>query len=247
MQKCLIYSSCNRHVSCLILCDKILQVGSKKANEPFQTRSVRTYTQTYFGSPRMTSVALCSPPTRVKATRKSSGQLSIELRAERLAAEYLRAWGFRDPGIIAALAKKWVHRAIQATSVDGTQPSRQRFYREVMRQAINSMAAHVDDLANRVGASAHDAQSRRGLLATGLRSYIDEFPREMVTGAVPEEIIGELAASSQRVVPPTCHTAMPVQPLESPLKRCLENWREVPVAIWQRVRYALVDSGNVAE
>jgi hypothetical protein len=194
----------------------------------------------------MTAATLESPPVRLKATR-TSGQPSIELRAERLAAEYLRVWGFRDPGIIAALAKKWVQRAAQASPLDGTPPSRQRFYREVMRQATNAMTAHVDDLARRVGAGPQDAQSRRGLLATELRSYIDEFPREMVTGAVPEEIIGELAASSQRVVPPSSPTTMPVQSLESTLKRSLASCKELPVAIWQRLRFALPSSGDVAE
>src|SRR5262245_46877281 len=116
----------------------------------------------------MATATLSPPVPRSKAIPGASGQLTVELRAERLAAEYLRAWGFRDPGIIAALAKKWVRRATEALSTDGAKPSRQQFYREVMRQAMTSMTVHVDDLARRVGTSANDAQSRRGLLATGL-------------------------------------------------------------------------------
>ena len=63
------------------------------------------------------------PPAEVRdplhdaASREAT---DLELRAERLLAEYLRTWGLRDPQTLATLSRRWVRSAMAHAPASGS-------------------------------------------------------------------------------------------------------------------------------
>ena len=190
----------------------------------------------------METMKPCTRPLDSGRMQNVSRRRPLELRAERLLAEYLRVWGFRDPQIIAVLAKQWVRRASEATGTDAQEPSRCDLYRAALGHATRLMTHRVNQISRHRAKTEYDAHSRRGLLAIELRSLIDEFPRELVNGDIPETVLDRLTLTSQRVVPPMRRTTMPVQSLQPATNARWQRWRSAPALAWQHVRYVLLSA-----
>ena len=165
---------------------------------------------------------------------------TLESRAERLVAEYLRAWGLRDPQTIATLSRKWVRSARDAASSPQQDATASEIYRVVLRRATGEMRQWLDHLTSEVCSGSRDALSRRGLLAIELQATIDRFPAALLDkGSLPASLLQQLARTARPVVPAHCPTHMPTQSLNPlSLSRCLSTWRCASSRLWYHMRSA---------
>jgi hypothetical protein len=161
---------------------------------------------------------------------------SLELRAERLLAEYLRMWGLRDPQTLATLSRRWVRSAM----IDAAPASSSltELYRTVMRRAMDNMQQWLDRLTSEVCSSAHEVRGRRGLLAIELQSVVDHYPAALLDErSLPAPLVEQLASVARPVVPTGCPTHMPTQSLEAvSTSKYLSRWNQACSGFWQRLR-----------
>ncbi|HWB00961.1 MAG TPA: hypothetical protein VG713_20860 [Pirellulales bacterium] len=149
-----------------------------------------------------------------------------ESRVERLLAEYLRAWGLRDPSTIAQLCRTWVDRAsAQSPAEAGSNVSLTTLYRAAMREAINDFDAWSDHLARIVFHGATPEPGAAGLVALELSALIDKYPQALFEyEAVPAEMLEQLARARRPVAPPVAPTTMHRQLLEHPATSTRNGW-----------------------
>src|SRR5258708_38857237 len=74
--------------------------------------------------------------------------ISIQSRAQRLLAEYLRMWGLRDPQAIAEQTARWSSQCNDISSDAAAPSSLTDCYRRVMRGAMSDIENWVDQLAS---------------------------------------------------------------------------------------------------
>jgi hypothetical protein len=147
-------------------------------------------------------------------------QISLEARAERVLAEYLRQWGLRDPQTIATLCRRWVRQAVERTgSLSKQQPS--TIYQAAVQAAITEIDQWLDHLSMRVSTNRDDAQASRGLLAVEVQTLIDKYPQLLLQyDGLPAGLLQHLGRTSRSAVPaahPVPMRAQPLGQLASPL------------------------------
>jgi hypothetical protein len=175
---------------------------------------------------------------------------SAASRAERLMAEYLRVWGLRDPSTIAALARRWVDRAVLAQAHRPAEGSLGELYRLALRHAIEDIDRWLDQLTRELVARSPDISWRRGMVAMALQNVIDQHPTALLSqGPFPAVLIEQLAGCARSAVPAVCPTRMPTQSLEAiNPSRTVSRWRQTwadffgraqllfaPRAVWPRL------------
>ena len=171
---------------------------------------------------------------------------TLESRAERLVAEYLRVWGLLDPQTIATLSRKWVRSACDAATSPQQEATATEIYRVVLRRASMEMRQWLDHLTSEVCSDSDDALPRGGLLAIELQATIDQCPAALLyKESLPASLLKQLASAARPVVPATCPTHMPTQSL-SPisLSRCLSSWCRVASRICHQMRSTFSHQGG---
>jgi hypothetical protein len=161
---------------------------------------------------------------------------NLELRAERLVAEYLRMWGLRDPQTVATLSRRWVRSAGADSAI--ASGSLTELYRAIMRRAIGEMQKWLDRLTGEVCSGSHETRSRRGLLAIELQAIVDQYPAALLgDGSLPGPLLARLASAALPVVP-VCHpTHMPTQSLEAVSSSAyFSRWNQAWTCLGHRLR-----------
>jgi len=158
------------------------------------------------------------------------------MRAERLAAEYLRQWGLRDPQTIAALSRRWVDTVDPALLSEPA--SLRELYQAVIRRAMADMDEWLDHLAHDFSAGPRDARSRRGLLAVEVQTVIDHCPAVLLhDGPLPPELLDQLACAAGSVVPANRPSYMPTQSLEAvAAPKYFSRCRRIGKQFWRRMQ-----------
>lgn len=150
--------------------------------------------------------------------------LSMEARAERLLAEYLRMWGLRDPATIAMHCRGWARGA----AGNGPNSTLSTCYRAALERAVGDFDEWLDYLAGAVSSDPQDAQSCRGLVAIDVQASIDKHPAALFDRKTPAPgWIEQLRQAARPVVPRMQPTAMTAQPLgELPAALRPTRWRQ---------------------
>lgn len=120
-----------------------------------------------------------------------------ERKSERILAEYLRAWGLRDPGAVAAQCRRWwlwAEENAEAGEASGA----------VLRHAEQEMDSWIDHLCLQIVANADEAAAIRGSVAVALQAIIDEYPDALLRlDKIPSDMLHRLEAMAYPVAPPT--------------------------------------------
>jgi hypothetical protein len=167
-------------------------------------------------------------PNGSMGDRPRSGHTQVE-REERVAAEYLRMWGLRDPSTIATHCRRFVRYS--AFVGDDSLPGRDLDDRNwpAVRHAMNDIDLWLDHLTQLASPDPRAAPLCRGLLAMQLQKLLDEYPTAMLSyERVPVLLAQRLQRASRPVVPTARLTNMPAQPLNelaAPLR--FHWWRRV--------------------
>jgi hypothetical protein len=140
-------------------------------------------------------------------------QISLEARAERVLAEYLRHWGLRDPTTIATHCRRWVREAVEhAGSEARAQPA--AVYRAAVEAAMDEIDGWLDQLASLASANHEEAAARRGMLAIEVQTLIDKYPETLLKNdALPAPLVQHFRRASHPAVPSAHYTPMRAQPL----------------------------------
>lgn len=129
-------------------------------------------------------------------------------KVERLLAEYLRAWGLRDPAMVAALCGRWASAATGDTQAD--------LARAAVQRAECDVQKWLDHVATLISpGSAEDRVRRRGLIAMTIQDAIDDYPDAFLRyDPLPTGLLRRLQDAARPVVPNGgAGATMPVQPL----------------------------------
>jgi hypothetical protein len=147
---------------------------------------------------------------------------SLEARAERVLAEYLRGWGLRDPSTIAHLCRRWVQQASEGAAAADDPPAIQR---AAVRIAISEIDRRLDQIEAATASHGGQSGSRRGLLAIELQALIDRYPALLLPDEpLPAAIVEQLRRAGRPVVPPSLPSRMPEQPLGELAPALRWNW-----------------------
>ncbi len=145
------------------------------------------------GLTRCNRIEIWTAPS-LKRHLSNSLPSELQARAQRLAAEYLRMWGLRDPQAIADRSRIWVDQCDDSPVGGADELPLAEVYRTVMQRATSDMDGWLDHLALAAGIDAVDSASRRGLLAMEVQSLIDENPAALLEQeAAPARLIAATA------------------------------------------------------
>jgi hypothetical protein len=148
------------------------------------------------------------------ANHTSPGVKAWQSRAERLTAEYLRAWGLRDPQTIATLSRRWAEAALAPERA----ASLGEVYRATMRLAAGDMEHWLARLSELACPGLGSTAYCRGLVAIELQSQIDQYPTALLSEhEPPAALLAQLAGAARPVVPTENRLHMPTQSFGPPL------------------------------
>ena len=170
-------------------------------------------------------------PSLDQAPETASTAAAAEPRAIRILAEYLRAWGLRDPQTIATLSSHWVRCATTTRGTADRTLALDETYRASIGRAAVDMERWLDQLT--VCAGVTDIAGRRGLLAVELQRVIDRFPGAILEQQVPAELLTHLVGAAAHPVVPTRNARhMPTQSFGASLSasfldRARRAWRRI--------------------
>lgn len=163
----------------------------------------------------------------------ADGKLDLESRIQRLLADYLRAWGLRDPQVIAERCRIWSSECLAA--IPAPERSTPAALHAAIALASREMESWLDQLAGQLARSGAELASRRGLLATQLQAVIDRYAPALLDEDLPAGLLEELRDAARPAVPVTCPTAMPPQPLGSVAPLLRWKWWTQPLRKWSRI------------
>jgi hypothetical protein len=153
--------------------------------------------------------------TTAQATHRqfAEPEISIEARAERVLAEYLRQWGLRDPTTIAAHCRRWVRQAVErAGSQSEQQPA--VIYQAAVAAAVAEIDGWLDHLAMLASSNRDEAHARRGLLAMEVQTLIDKYPAALLShDSLPAPLVQQLRRAAHSAMPAAHLMPMRAQPL----------------------------------
>lgn len=162
-------------------------------------------------------------------------ELDVVPRAQRMLADYLRAWGLRDPQAIALHCRLWTNAYAQPAGAAKQAPGA-AVLSGILEQASRDMEAWLTRLADVVADDAPAAKSNRGLLAMQLQSVIDHYPSVLLKDAeLPAKMLEQLRGAARAAVPTPFPTQMRPQPLDVRMSPLRWEWWLQPLRRWRRV------------
>ncbi len=145
-------------------------------------------------------------------------------RGQRVLAEYLRAWGLRDPQAIADYCRRMTEECVASSNSDGDR-SPGKLDRQLMRAAMADLNRGLDRVTTCVCRDDAEIAARRGPLAVKLQSLLDERPELLVGDSRPSIAeADELRRVSAAAVPPPSTQDMPEQPLSDSGSTAKPSW-----------------------
>jgi hypothetical protein len=153
-----------------------------------------------------------APPTSAWRSEEPVGQLHVAARnAERLLAEYMRAWGLRDPTMIAVHCHRWVSEAASrmeaCQSSPGAEHPQSALARAAFEQARTEIEKWLDHLCQMASPLDAAATSRRGFVGMSLRKALDAHPEAFLQFEnLPEPLVQMVTEAARPVVPAAAAT-----------------------------------------
>jgi hypothetical protein len=133
------------------------------------------------------------PPTEHNHPKTREGVRHVE----QALAEYLRAWGLRDPKTIADHCGRWSGQAAlpDADVAKWTQAA--------LQQATREIEAWMDHLTHLAMPSYANIAAHRGMVALAMQAALKDYPEAFLSFDVPAELMQRLRErAASPVVPP---------------------------------------------